>query len=224
LFEFAFDEACTPTANAKGIYPKKSAAIIKALKKFEVNDFVPGAADAQMAWVLPDKAAFDGGAKDVLCVFAFSPGYEGPTAGDLRKVETSASLSYRPCYVVSDPESGSIERVSCDEPHRGESLIYLVMDAADQPSDPSTWADEIWKSYDEACGAFADILIGAKHPELVAVTDTDPATPLVAAPPTASAATSRVFDCFVRGPETDDLLPPGTVVAHGSKPVKLAPA
>lgn len=221
LNAFSVDRVCASKTTTKSIFPTKSAALVKLLKAHSVIHLVPGGIGLETGWVLPGKGAFDAGAKDVLCLAAFTADSRG-TTGDLRDLETGDALdSHQSCY-LEDLE-GSVTLSTCDEPHSGETIISLVMDVTDHPVDTSAWTDADWAPYDAACTAFASVLIGGEHPELYITSGIDPGVPLHKAPSTASEPNALLFGCAAYALEPGDLLPRGTLLGHGKRPVEVVP-
>jgi len=222
LTAFSTKEACTNIAVAKGIYPEKGAAIGKALERVKATEVVPGVVGSQTGFVLPDQAAFDAGAKDVLCVVGFSTDFVG-TPGDIRELETSATVAnLRNCQDFPIDEVPA-QPITCDGPHDFESLIFVGMSVAGQPKNPLDWKDRNWAKFDKACSAIAGVLIGGTHSEFQIRADTDPAQDIYKGMHE-SKATSRLFQCKAQTPKEGEKFPAGTVVGLGDRKATITPA
>ena len=161
LVAFA-ESTCAPPAVVGNLYPKIAKQMSNLLFTNDVTEWVPPAA-GRTGWVLPDQASFDAGATDLLCIFEPNASITKSSAGDLRRISTKDPLAtLRLCFDFSADNSRA-DYVSCAKAHDEESLIWISQDVSDRPADVSTWTDEDWAPYDEACVEFGKAVIGARR-------------------------------------------------------------
>ena len=206
-------ETCTPAAMAKQVYPKSAKRLASLFDRYDVDEWMAPAAGST-GWVLPDADAFAAGATDLLCVHIPDAAVHGTTAGDLRRISTRDALPRLRLCADFRADGQGTEGVSCDDDHEIESLIWLSLDTTGAPADVRSWSAEDWKSYDEACRAFAVAVIGAKRSDVVVTADTRPDE--------APERGTRFFNCRAYSQNETAAFPGGVIVTGaGSAPIRF---
>ena len=219
LNDFGWHDACTMETFVKAMLPSHGATMFPVLTQHGVVSYLPGG-DGDTGWALADKAAFNKGTADVLCTWTPNPTALAGSTGDIRALDSTAPLGKERVCDNLNPTTRQRITVACDVAHQEEKYGFVFMATDGLPTDTTTWTDAHWAKFDITCGAIAEVLMGAKHPELKFQADTTSSAPLLGSP-YAAGTTYRRFSCKVVNPVSGRTLPAGTIVGLGTRTLAL---
>jgi len=211
LVAFA-DKTCAPTAEAASVYPKIAKKLQALLGAHDVTDWVLPAA-GRMGWVLPDQAAFDAGAKDLVCIFEPVASATSSGEGDILRLSTKDPLAtLRVCRDFSADNSHT-NNVSCQGAHDQELLFRISQDVTGHPASVEDWTDADWAPYDKTCVELGKALVGSARADLIVRSDADGTQPV--------SQGRRPIDCVAYPTKKTQKLP-GTSTVTGAGTSKIA--
>jgi hypothetical protein len=206
LREFAA-KTCSPGATVAAVYPKAAHTLQSLMHGHDVPGWVPPA-PGNMGWVLPERASFAAGHKDLLCVFHVAKDAVNTTPGDVRKLATGAALGgFRICFDFNADNTGT-QAANCGDVHDVESLLWIEQPVAGHPDSVTDWTDADYGTFDAACQDFGQALVGADRKDLKIRADVGDTA--------ASERGTRLFDCTVYPTADTQKLPAGSVVGRGT--------
>lgn len=221
----AGNSICSGSRVATSIWPAKGPALAKALPRdvarapWGVWPYVPlqpneATAEFGTGWVLPDKASFEAGSRDLLCII-YRPGSMGDLTftGDLRTLETTALADgYRSCQAGPNQDRS----VPCSSPHTREVLFSFVTRKFPTVGAKDPITNEMYAPFDAICAKVGRILVGADRTDIEVLADL--MSPTAKLGEQANVACSAYLKARNAAGERQDL-PGGTVMGLGTKPL-----